>query len=433
MRTGFAQPDFHNTVLGVWRALHADDSTYLFQRVGKKAEITLRLCSGRVEMSQQNEISLFRRLARGVKRYWAVSPLRIKRILAAQRKVLDSGNECMERVIIFLVPGIDMVNGGIMSIISLADETTKLRHIHGADVFVCTSPGQPPLLRFTRFKNSRTLQDFQLLVSRITPGTPVLIHIPEIYAASFVGESPTLLPLFTNLKIAYNILLQNIDSVPTREVVEQLKTLGNVSITTAHKSYANAYADGFYGCPLWHLSVWISPEQYEYRRFCDKKNIVVVSPDYHPNRDDILTTLRAKLPEFDFVIVHKLTYQEYKTLIAKAKFALTFGEGLDGYFIETVFSGGISCAIYNSRFFTEEYRTLPCVYSTWEDLVAQLPGDIARLNDETTYSGPHQLQFNRLSSDYSYDYYKRNLEQFYRERFYQSSVKSNHLVIEKTQ
>jgi len=368
-------------------------------------------------MAAANEISPLRRLVRSVKRYWLKNPVRRELIHAAQRRVLDAGGASPERVIVFLVPGIDMVNGGIMSIVSLADETARLSRIHGAQVYVCTVPGEPPLLRFTRFRNERTLLDFRLLLERIAPGTPVLLHIPEIFVASFVKESPGLLPLLAPLEVEYNVLLQNIDSVPARQEVEGLKRLGPVSFTAAHKSYANAYAGGFCGCPMWHLSVWISPEQYDYRPFQAKKDLVVVSPDHHPERDRILALLRSALPDFEFVVVHKLTYQEYKALVASAKFALTFGEGLDGYFVETIFSGGIGCTVYNSRFFTEEYRSLPCLYRNWQELAQQLPADIARLNREEAFTAPHRLQFQRLADDYSYDSYRGNLERFYRERF----------------
>lgn len=375
---------------------------------------------------------MFRQLARTVKHHWKMNPLRKRWIKNIQRRTLDAGKGDLDRVIIFLVPGVDMVNGGIMSIISLADETAKLRHIHGSEVFVCPSPGQPPLLRFTRFSNSRALVDFNLLLSNITPGAAVLIHIPEIYVASFVDHCRNLLPSLAPLRIEYNILLQNIDSIPASEDVEQLKMFGTVSVTAAHKSYAIAHADGLMGCRLWHLSVWISPEQYEYRSFMDKKNIIVVSPDSHPDRNKILDQLRSELPEFEFVVVQKMTYQEYKALIAMAKFALTFGEGLDGYFAETIFSGGIGCAVYNSRFFTDEYRSLPCVYSSWNDLIAHLPKDISRLNDEKVFTGPHLLQFNQLASDYSYDNYKRNLEKFYLERFRRTDAKNKNYTLENS-
>src|SRR5437763_1394820 len=47
-----------------------------------------------------------------------------------QRRVLSRRGIESDRVIIFLVPGYDRVDGGIMSIVSLADETEKLVHIH---------------------------------------------------------------------------------------------------------------------------------------------------------------------------------------------------------------------------------------------------------------------------------------------------------------
>jgi len=367
-------------------------------------------------MTVQLQIAQLKRFVRMVKRCWSKNPIRKRWITNKQRQILDACKGDLDRVIIFLVPGEDVVNGGIMSIISLADETAMLRYVHQSEIFVCPAPGEPPLLRFTRFANSRTLVDLTTLFSRIKPNSSVLIHIPEIYVSSFIEHKNELLPLLKSFKVKYNILLQNIDSIPSVADVEQLKALGGVSITAAHKAYASVHTEGLLGCPLWHLSVWISPEQYEYRSFGDKKNVIVVSPDSHSDRNEILDLLRLKLPEFDFMVVRRMTYQQYKALIATAKFSLTFGEGLDGYFVETVFSGGIGCAVYNSRFFTEAYRSLPSVYSSWDDLLVKFPEDVRRLNSESAYAESHKLQFDLLASDYSYERYKRNLELFYRER-----------------
>jgi hypothetical protein len=303
-----------------------------------------------------------------------------------------------------------------MSIISLADETEKMSRIHKSAVFVCPAPGQPPLLRFTRFENSRVLVDFQSLLSRLKPNVTILIHIPEIYVESYVRYAGGLLHLSEHT-VQYNILLQNIDFIPTIEDVNRLKLFGNVSITTAHKAYANDHTEGALDCPLWHFSVWVSPEQYERRSLHHKKNIIIVSPDSHPERKRILALLCQALPEFEFIVIKRMSYQKYKSLIASAKFALTFGEGLDGYFAETVFSGGVGCAVYNDRFFTDSYRTLPCIYATWDQLSTRLPEDIKKLGNEADYNDSQERQFNQLASDYSHAQYKKNLEKFYMERF----------------
>jgi hypothetical protein len=61
-----------------------------------------------------------------------------------------------------------------------------------------------------------------------------------------------------------------------------------------------------------------------------------------------------------------MTYQEYKATISKAKWALTFGEGLDGYFVEPIFSGDSSFSVYNPSFFIEDSWSLRTVYRDYD-------------------------------------------------------------------
>jgi hypothetical protein len=50
-----------------------------------------------------------------------------------------------------------------------------------------------------------------------------------------------------------------------------------------------------------------------------------------------------------------------KRCVSPAKWSLTFGEGLDGYFAATIFSGGNSLAVFNERFFTPAFATMQTV------------------------------------------------------------------------
>ena len=69
----------------------------------------------------------------------------------------------------------------------------------------------------------------------------------------------------------------------------------------------------------------------------------------------------------------------FKKVISEAKWALTLGEGLDGYFIEPIFSGAIGFSVYNSRFFTEDFESLETVYSDYDELIKKMPMDIKKI------------------------------------------------------
>jgi hypothetical protein len=68
-------------------------------------------------------------------------------------------------------------------------------------------------------------------------------------------------------------------------------------------------------------------------------------------------------------------------LARRAKWSLTFGEGLDGYFAEPVWSGGVAFAVFNDRFFTPAFAELETIYPSWAALMQRMPLDLQRLDE----------------------------------------------------
>jgi hypothetical protein len=371
---------------------------------------------------------------RWASKYYASNYVRVMRVDRERRKHLDGlVLDAHARAIILIVPGRDLVNGGIMSIVAIALESEKLRSVHGADVFVCTCPGDPPLLRYTKFPNNRVLLDFKAVLKRLDPGKEVLVHIPELYAHQFASSSKTLLAS-GNLRWRFNIMLQNIDMIPQRSVIAQFEEIGPVTVTTAHDAYANKETQRRLGCALHHLSAWPSMLEFERRPFAERENILVISPDPHEMKDRILAELMGRLPDFQVVMVQKMTYMEYRELVAKAKFSLTFGEGFDGYFCEMIMSGGIGCAVYNERFFTKEFSGLPFIYPSWDDLVSRLPDDIRAANAADEFARVNGIVDRVLAEKSSAEKFRQNLACYYEKYFPQSSsaVRLHLTEIEKT-
>ncbi|HEX7648794.1 MAG TPA: hypothetical protein VF450_15425, partial [Noviherbaspirillum sp.] len=335
------------------------------------------------------------------------------------------------RAIILLVPGRNLVNGGIMSIIAIARESEKLRSLHGADVFVCTCPGDPPLLRYSKFPNDRILFDFKAVLDKLGADKDVLVHIPELYTSQFVSCTASLLA-DRKLRWRFNVMLQNIDMIPQRSVIAQLEEFGPVTVTTAHDAYANIGTQRQLGCPLHHLSAWTSPIEYERRPFVERENIVVVSPDPHERKDGILEQLMGCLPEFRFVLVWNMAYMDYRELIAKAKFSLTFGEGLDAYFSEIILSGGVGIAVYNDRFFTQEFSALPFVYPSWDDLASRLADDIRAANVPDEFARQNELAGRALAINSSAEKFRSNLCSYYQKYFPQLPF-SGHVDLVETE
>jgi hypothetical protein len=127
--------------------------------------------------------------------------------------------------------------------------------------------------------------------------------------------------------------------------------------------------------------------------------------------------IARQLPQLRIQIVQNLRYEEFKKVAAQSKWALTFGEGLDGYFVETIFSGGVSFAVYNSRFFTEDFKPLRTVYDSYETLYKRICADIKELDNEMAYTDYQNKQYELCCKYYKYEEYINNLELFYKGQY----------------
>jgi hypothetical protein len=322
-------------------------------------------------------------------------------------------------LIIFLTPGVDLVNGGVLSVTSLANETKRLNAVHGCEVLLCTYPSDPVLLKYSKFENSNLLYSFSDVLAYFQKLQKLIIHIPEhfIYRFNLFLTKADKEYLSKIPKVQINVMIQNIDQLPSRKAIQKLASYGRLTSTTAHSKYSTLDLRNRLGFPLHKLSVYISPEQYHRRSYAEKENLMIVSPDPHPKKAEILHAIQAKLPSLKIQIIHNLTYEEYKSTISSAKWALTFGEGLDGYFLETIFSGGISFSVYNSRFFTSQFKEFRTVYPSYPALQGKIAEDMLALDNQNDYSEYQMRQFVLCRSLYDYKAYVSNLEAFYRGQY----------------
>lgn len=344
------------------------------------------------------------------------------RIRQFQDKLLkENYNPNTKKLIVFLTPGSDIVNGGILSIASIYEETIKLKHIHKAEVIICTIPGDPPLLRYTKFGNQNYIYEFSQVLTYFENIQGLMVHIPEYVIEQFLRNisNEDYFKLDKIKNVHFNIMLQNIKLLPdiAQEHVKELKKLGKVTCTTAHEQYSTLEIRKKLDIPLHKLSIYASPEQYDRKSYTEKENLLIVSPDNHAKKIGVLDLIHKQLPQLKILIIKNLTYEEYKEVISRAKWALTFGEGLDGYFVETIFSGGISFAVYNSEFFTGDFKSLRTVYDNYETLIKNICSDISDLGNMETYTKYQNDLYALCSSYYNYKVYVKNIELFYRGRY----------------
>ena len=345
-----------------------------------------------------------------------------------QRKLLIADySPTIQKLIMFLTPGFDNVNGGIISITSLYNETHKIRNVLGAEVIMCTAPGEPNLIRFSKFDNQNYLYDMQQALSYFTNLNCLMIHIPEYAVGRFVAAiGETRRERFQEIgDVRFNILLQNIGFVPNSLDIDILKKIGKVTCTTAHESYSKEDLERRLGVRLRYLSWYVSLQDYEKQDYREKSNLLVVSNDPHPRKKEILSFMRTSIPNLEIRVIKDIHYDEYRKLIARAKWTLTFGEGLDGYFLETVFAGGISFAVYNTEFFTDDFRGLKTVYHCWDELKHRICSDIESLDNASEYAAYNAKLYDVCNRHYNPEIYRKGIDDFYAAEWMSSEPHAN--------
>lgn len=323
-----------------------------------------------------------------------------------------------KRLIVFLSPGYEFRAGGVMTIASFYRESIALRHIHQARVALCTVPGDPPLLKYSWFENRNYILELESVLRACGQLDYLLIHIPAYTVDQvldwLISASQTLL---SNIReIHLNILLMNIDLIQGKNVAG-LKRFGKVTCTTAHEAYTNAATREALGVPLHRLSTCNGPERYSLSGYQEKESLMIVSHDPHPLKERVLQQITQACPDLTIKVIQDLSYEDYMKLVRRAKWSLTFGEGLDAYFSEPVWSGGVPFAVFNDRFFTPAFAELETVYPSWEVLMDRMPSDIQRLDEPVAYHRCWRPAYDLVSSLYNPDQFRENLRLFYRGQY----------------
>jgi hypothetical protein len=203
--------------------------------------------------------------------------------------------------------------------------------------------------------------------------------------------------------------------MPEKNEIKKLQLYTKlVTQTTAHQRYSTKQIRNKYEIPLHKLSVFASPENYKFTDLSHKENIIVISPDQHPRKEEIIATIKEHLKDYKIIEISNMKYEEYLNLISKAKYTLTFGEGLDFYLIDTVFSGGIGLAVYNEDFFTADFKNLTGIFNTYDELNEEIVEIInTTQSNPSIYKSINTSIFKPLNKLYSRNDYLMNIKKFY--------------------
>lgn len=128
--------------------------------------------------------------------------------------------------------------------------------------------------------------------------------------------------------------------------------------------------------------------------------------------------LKEKLLDYKIQIINNLTLEDYKQLISKSMFTITFGEGYDGYFIEPFLSDSVSFAVYNTTFFPQQFKDAPTVYGSYNEFMDKIIEDIRVLEKDESlyykYSNETEQMIKEITND---EISLKNLEDFYNDKY----------------
>lgn len=325
--------------------------------------------------------------------------------------------------IIYFNVAVDTIGGGMLSINRFIDRSIDKFQDTNTKILLSGLPLSNPEVKYTMFDSQLNMFHFDEILASIYP-EKLILNIPEYYLPDFIHNLKEKHKKWLH-SIPYlhiNIMNQNHDYFPERAYFEHCKIYTDkVTITTAHKEYTTQEIADDVDCPIKLLTPFL-PKFYR-TPYQEKEKIIAISPDELlvdgvSKKDITLEYLRKNLNDYKIIIINNISLEEYKRLISKAMFTITFGEGYDGYYIEPFLSNSISFAIYNTTFFPEQFKKAPTVYESYEKFMKNIVDDIKILEKNydlyKEYSDQSEKMIKEITND---EISLQNLEDFYNDKY----------------
>ncbi len=304
---------------------------------------------------------------------------------------LAASHRGAEMMTIFFNVARDIIGGGMLSCDRLVAESLDiLRDDPSHHVVVSGVPLGQAAVTWSRFQASAPQVEFGFLVSGTDPAR-VRLMLPECFVIDFVRNLSDAERgwLLSRAHLEIVVMNQNDDLMPNPEDLRSaLSSLTeSVVISTAHARYNTALNAARYRYPHKQLTPILPTMQRLSLEY--KEKLILVSPDQiadpstRLNRDEVVAHLQSSLPDFNFVTIFDTNLADYLDLASKAMFSVTFGEGMDGYFIEPILAGGNSFAVYNDVFFPKSFLSVDGVFGSWDDLMNEMPRMVRTLSESS--------------------------------------------------
>jgi len=320
---------------------------------------------------------------------------------------VEEFRESKKQSVIFYVFAREFISGGLISIFDIGE---KLRNM-GYEVLFVAQPSLFTAQQNNLFPNSEVIVPWRRLTKSDWNKCNILM-VPEVKVEELVSKLSR--NRISCEKIKMNILNQNNDLMPKKSVIRSLiDRFKSVSITTAHEAYSSQTFSDFWEVPLSHISTYMSYDDYFPVPFLEKQDVIILSHDANHFKSSICENLISKCSRYQFVEILGFRYEDYKTIAERAKYSVTFGEGLDNYFIESIFFGGLGFAVFDPVFMTDHFLELDNIFTSFSDMERRLPTLINRLEKDNEYRKTlWEKNYYLLKGMYDSNYYRSKLSSF---------------------
>ena len=344
--------------------------------------------------------------------------MKIRKSKKIQNHNIKQVSKETDSLICFLVPELDVVSGGVMSINSIAKISEKFKSIHNSKIILCTVPSENTFHKYTKFDSPYNIYRFEQIIKHYDKCKNFLFHIPETYIHPFLYFiKPEQVEWLKRKKCKINILNQNIDLMPRPQIVDYLKLIfSEVTMTCAHQKYCNKQMRTSYDISV-HLLSTSNLVKYKYIDYKNKENLLVYSIDKHPMKKTILNKINEEYPDLKMVEIKNMKYNEYLNIIKKAKWMITFGEGLDGYFCESIRSGTLAFSVLNESFFDDRFYYLENIYESYSMMLENIVKDMKKFDSKEEYKKIVDKCYAIDSELYNDGEYINNIKKFYLKQY----------------
>ena len=318
--------------------------------------------------------------------------------------------------------------GGQMSLFSYCKFSQQILG-NDVPVIMSTLPGGPIHSKNNWFRNDINILRWEQVLKIIKNKEDVIFHIPEadivnpetgemLFENRLSKDQNSINILKSVKKLSFNVVVQEITKTPAIVFWNILYYFtGNVTMTTAHSNYSTQAVCTKYGVPLKKWSVFIDLEPYEEFSTNKIEKIILLSPDVeNPFRFRISDKLRKELPDWQIIDFYRMSFTDCMELTSRSFATITFGEGIDGYYIHPVGVHRLGLTAYNSKFFpSESWKSLRSVYASYEDMYNRVVDDIKFLWEHPDeYKKAVDEISCKAKQEYKFEEYLENLKNFYK-------------------